>query len=62
VKADPGTGLDIGKARVLVQEQDQLGALTKLKAGGAAAGGLLGLREEVAGEDGAKRRWRTGHG
>jgi hypothetical protein len=62
VEADAVTGLDVGKARALVQEQDQLGALAKLKADGAATDGLLGFCEESAGEDGAKRRRRAGHG
>jgi hypothetical protein len=62
VKADPSGGLDVGQSRVPVQEQDQLGPLAPLETNGAATDGLLGLREEVVGEDGAIRRWRTGHG
>jgi hypothetical protein len=56
VKADPVTGLDVGEAGVLVEQQDQLGALAKLEADGPPAGGLPGLGEEVVREDGAKRR------
>jgi hypothetical protein len=61
VEADAAAGLDVGKARAPVQEQGQLGALAKLKADGAATDGLLGLGEEIAGEDRAKRRRRAGH-
>jgi hypothetical protein len=62
VKADPVASLDVGDAGVLVQQQDQFGALAKLKANGTAAGGQSGVFKEVGGEDGAKRRGRTGHG
>jgi len=62
VKADPAACLDVGDAGVLVQQQDQLGALAKLKADGSAAGSLPGVLKEVGGEDWVKRRGRTGHG
>jgi hypothetical protein len=62
VKADLVAGLDVGEVGVLMEEQSQLGALAKLETDGAATGGLARLPEEVGREDGAKRRWRTGHG
>jgi hypothetical protein len=62
VKADLLAGVDVGKAGVLVEEQRQLGPLAELEADGAATGGLPGLLKEVTGKDGAKRRWRAGHG
>jgi hypothetical protein len=61
VKADLIAGLDAGEVGVLVEEQGQRGALAKLETDSAATDGLARLMEEVGREDGAKRRWRTGH-
>ncbi len=62
VKADLTTGLGAGEAKVLVEDQGQRGALAELEADGAAAGGLARTLKEFGREDGAKCRWRAGHG
>jgi hypothetical protein len=62
VESDPVAGFDVGEARLLVEQQNQLRALAELEADGAAACGTSGEFQELGGEDGAERRWRAGHG
>jgi hypothetical protein len=49
-------GLDVGQARVLMQEEYQGSPLAKLEADGPAADSLLGQGDEVRGEHGAVGR------
>ena len=50
---DPGAGLDVGEAVVLVQQQGQSGALAEMGGRGAAAKELLRLGQEFGRAAGA---------
>jgi hypothetical protein len=57
-----GRSLGVGEERLPMQEQDQFGPLPQLVPNGPAADDGLGLSQEIRGEFGAIRGWRTGHG
>jgi hypothetical protein len=56
VEVDLLASLDVGQARLFVQEEDQRGSLAQLEANRPAANGLPGQAEEVRGEHGAVGR------
>jgi hypothetical protein len=62
MQPDPVAGLDVGEAWVLVEQQDQFGALATLEADRSAAGGSSGFLKEGDREDGTKSRCGTRHG
>ena len=61
MEIDSGAGLDVGQQRLLVPQQNQLGALPGLKRGGALMNEQADLVKEVLGEAGAVGWWGTGH-
>src|SRR5262249_60098805 len=61
VKIDLSGGLDIGECGVLVQEQDQAGALPQVRGGGASRRESSRLGEELLGEGRERVRGRPRH-
>jgi len=61
MQVQPGGGRRIGERRVLVEEQDQVGALPEVRRRRAGAGEPPGVSDELLREGRAMDRRRAGH-